>query len=66
MCPINIKKCLFLDLEISLLWILFSLRITIMNRCILSQYLKDTASSCTKIFLETLFIDRVKPEDQEK
>lgn len=28
-----------------------------------TQYLKDTASSCAKIFLGTLFIERMKLED---
>jgi len=57
-------KILFWDLEI--LFFFFSLRITIMKGCILSQYLKDAARSYTKIFLGTLFTDRMKPEDQEK
>lgn len=37
-----------------------------MKGCILSQYLKDAARSYIKIFLGTLFTDRMKPEDQEK
>lgn len=31
-----------------------------------TQYLKDTASCWIKIFIGTLFIDKMKPEDQEK
>lgn len=37
-----------------------------MKGCILSQYLKDAASSYIRIFLGTLFTDQLKPEDQKK